>query len=1018
MRDVQCRRAAWRHLAVTAALATMLIAGQIAVRHFAPLTLEIETGPDKAEVWIDGQHVAEIEFLFPLRGGIALQLHAKTRADLWQDSVAPAQAWDSVVVTERSTGLVLLSDQFDGHSLSGWTIQQGEPLVSGGLARGEQPELLIAKGGASWVNYRVSARIRAPVNASLRALTATRGRFLETRISLLRRNMLRIRIADGDASHREQLVRFNLSLTKQLAMLLDRVLPTAVNGVILYAGAVGLLLLLMAVRRIVPGAARRVECSLATGSARRLAGWTPWLCAAAVATTAAWINRELLRGIPHVQDSVAYVMQAKLFSSGKIWAEAPKWPMFFSQQFMLFTDGRLVSQYLFGHPLLLAIGNLLGAPWLTPIVLSAVNIVLTARLAARLFGRLIGAVSALFLAVSPFYLLMHGTFMAHPTGLFYGLAALNLALPRRADSKHTASPRAEERWWRWASAGVLLGLLAATRPFTVPGYALALALLAPAPFRKGREKAGGRAWAALMLGLAAMTVAIMGYNAALTGNPLSSPYDIYLGRNYVGANFAGVDTGNLPKIFHISHLETQLASLMAAYLAWPAGWTLALPLIPLLARRCSRHDWMLYGGVTVIIAVRAFYRIAVISYGPRYYFEALPFIAILSARGALAAADRQWLPFSSHRASPSPPGNNLLRCGLALSTALALLLSIPAAPQRIDALRGDNVLSRAILDQSTAMKLRAAVIFVVPPQLGGDVRQANAVLPPSPPDHRLAEGYVRSGQSHIIVGSQIWTDFWSSYGSVYPANSPNFETSLIFARYLGPHLDYLLMQEYPARAFYTATYPKGDIQPYLRPFTPRWPPPDQTGNDATDHALWLTQPVPGTGPVTFAIVAGIGETPLPADIYVNHEHAGTVTIQAQQRSETSYFGYRIEFTPGQPVAGPFGLTAMQGLLTITLPAGSLTNGEAASIRLDPRPRPGEQPLFFLYEITNYRDRALRSRAPAPRNMLPTDMAEGFAIMLDPSRWTSESWQGIPGMRMSRMGAWTYAPGPPLCDRGD
>jgi len=143
-----------------------------------------------------------------------------------------------------------------------------------------------------------------------------------------------------------------------------------------------------------------------------------------------------------------------------------------------------------------------------------------------------------------------------------------------------------------------------------------------------------------------------------------------------------------------------------------------------------------------------------------------------------------------------------------------------------------------------------------------------------------------------------------------------------------------------------------------------------------------------------------------------------VTIQAQQRSETSYFGYRIEFTPGQPVAGPFGLTAMQGLLTITLPAGSLTNGEAASIRLDPRPRPGEQPLFFLYEITNYRDRALRSRAPAPRNMLPTDMAEGFAIMLDPSRWTSESWQGIPGMRMSRMGAWTYAPGPPLCDRGD
>jgi len=48
----------------------------------------------------------------------------------------------------------------------------------------------------------------------------------------------------------------------------------------------------------------------------------------------------LLEGIPHVQDSLTYLFQAKMMSRGWLVVLAPSLPEFFDQEFLMVRDGR------------------------------------------------------------------------------------------------------------------------------------------------------------------------------------------------------------------------------------------------------------------------------------------------------------------------------------------------------------------------------------------------------------------------------------------------------------------------------------------------------------------------------------------------------------------------------------------------------------------------------------------------------------------------------------------------------
>ena len=86
---------------------------------------------------------------------------------------------------------------------------------------------------------------------------------------------------------------------------------------------------------------------------------------------------------PLVSDEVSYLLQAKLFVSGRWSAPAPPLPEFFEQEHVLLLP-RWASKYPPGHAIMVAPGVLLGMPALVPLLLTAITGELIFLLARRI----------------------------------------------------------------------------------------------------------------------------------------------------------------------------------------------------------------------------------------------------------------------------------------------------------------------------------------------------------------------------------------------------------------------------------------------------------------------------------------------------------------------------------------------------------------------------------------------------------------------------------------------------------
>jgi hypothetical protein len=93
------------------------------------------------------------------------------------------------------------------------------------------------------------------------------------------------------------------------------------------------------------------------------------------------INWVFVRHMPHVPDEVGYLFQAKIFASFHLYGHVPPLADHFAFPGAIIEDhGRWFSQYPFGHPLFLAVGELVHAPWLVPPIVGALTVYCVFRL--------------------------------------------------------------------------------------------------------------------------------------------------------------------------------------------------------------------------------------------------------------------------------------------------------------------------------------------------------------------------------------------------------------------------------------------------------------------------------------------------------------------------------------------------------------------------------------------------------------------------------------------------------------
>ncbi|KKP68266.1 MAG: hypothetical protein UR68_C0009G0003 [Candidatus Roizmanbacteria bacterium GW2011_GWA2_35_19] len=133
-------------------------------------------------------------------------------------------------------------------------------------------------------------------------------------------------------------------------------------------------------------------------------------------------SQKIFEKIPHSQDEVAYLFQAKIFRSGQIYLESyPKEiRRFFDHEFIV-NNGHWYGKYSPGESIFLAIGYLFDIPWLINPIFSLLSITILFLIAKNFFSYHVAILTLILFSISPFFILISGSYLSHPSALFFTL---------------------------------------------------------------------------------------------------------------------------------------------------------------------------------------------------------------------------------------------------------------------------------------------------------------------------------------------------------------------------------------------------------------------------------------------------------------------------------------------------------------------------------------------------------------------------------------------------------------------
>lgn len=294
-------------------------------------------------------------------------------------------------------------------------------------------------------------------------------------------------------------------------------------------------------------------------------------------------------------DEYSYTFQAKILSSGKLYASPPPLAEAFTLHHVI-NDGKWYGRYTLGWPAILALS--LKASWLLKAAISGAATLFTFFLASRLFNRKTAIIASTIMATSPFFVFNAASFYPHAASLlFSGVFALFFLKCLNKNSKTLQ-----------LIAGSGLGAVFLIRPIDAAIIVLPLAAYSITTVRNAKLLAK-RLWLAATIA-AALAGIQLAANHILSGSILTFPYGTYDPTE----NFA-------LKAVSISHLFYRLGLL--------ALW-MPLSALALFARKQKATLLLSSIIATNILTYLAFPYTGGDQFGPRYYFPSVLTLAILA----------------------------------------------------------------------------------------------------------------------------------------------------------------------------------------------------------------------------------------------------------------------------------------------------------------------------------------------------------------------------------------------------
>jgi hypothetical protein len=470
---------------------------------------------------------------------------------------------------------------------------------------------------------------------------------------------------------------------------------------------------------------------------------------------------------PHILDASAYYFQAKVFATGRLAAPVPEQLGAFQGPFMVAHDGRWFTLFAPLTSVLLAVGILIGVPWLVEPVLGTLALWGLYRIAKRLFGARTALLALALGVLSPFYSYLAASYLSHTVALFFVVYFVLFLL------RFTDEYRAREL----ALAAVCASGMLLTRELTAALVGFGATAWIFGLSWRGLLQAWRRVLPALAIAAAIAGTGVLLYllydklqtgNALLTPRNLFSPADRYgFG---VGIGFYGRHTPAAGLVV----LDQLLTTLLIDLYGWPFYLTLALVPLAFLHRwRDARWDLFCLFMVALLIGAQAGYFYHGIYLGPRHLFEALPFLLLLTARGLTALPTILTAVWT--RAVPALPTAGFAR--IAQSVVAAVLLAL----------------------------LLCNLVYYMPRQLAlhTDFTGLPAAMPV-----KVTQIYDYHPGHAVVV-----TDNWFVYNYIlWPLNDPDLRGATLYAYAPSPGDVATLRALYPDRTFYSLTVTaSGDV---------------------------------------------------------------------------------------------------------------------------------------------------------------------------------------------------------------
>ena len=356
------------------------------------------------------------------------------------------------------------------------------------------------------------------------------------------------------------------------------------------------------------------------------------LAALWVGVLAAGFSWFVYQSHPHIEDEVIYLYHARYFAEGALTVPAPPVPEAFSFYMIPYKAARWFSIFPPGWPAVLALGVLLGVPWLVNPVLASVNVFLSYLLLREIYSLRTARVAVLLLCLSPWFVFMSMNYMAHTFTLTCAaLAALALVWARKTGRSI------------WALiGGCSAGMVSLIRP--LDGLVVG-GLLGIWAIGLGDRRLKVSSILAFVLGTMVVAALVLPYNREITGSPSEFPlmayYDKYFGPKTNALGFGPERGLNWPidpfpghsPLDALINANLNLFSINVELFGWITG-SLILVLILLFSGKIGGSDYFM---LAVVVALPTVFSLYWFSGGPdfgaRYWYLMLIPLVALTVRG-------------------------------------------------------------------------------------------------------------------------------------------------------------------------------------------------------------------------------------------------------------------------------------------------------------------------------------------------------------------------------------------------